>query len=25
MTLTSTFNSHLSDQIVRAGLNYKFD
>jgi opacity protein-like surface antigen len=25
MTLTATFNSRLSDQIVRAGLNYKFD
>ena len=25
MTLTATFNSRLSDQLVRAGLNYKFD
>jgi outer membrane immunogenic protein len=25
MTLTATFNSRLADQIVRAGLNYKFD
>jgi hypothetical protein len=25
MTLTATFNSRLADQLVRAGLNYKFD
>jgi len=25
MTLTTMFNSHVTDQIVRAGINYKFD
>ena len=25
MTLTAGFNSHITDQLVRAGLNYKFD
>ena len=25
MTLTTQFNSHITDQLVRAGLNYKFD
>jgi iron complex outermembrane recepter protein len=25
MTLTAMFNSHITDQIVRAGVNYKFD
>jgi opacity protein-like surface antigen/outer membrane receptor protein involved in Fe transport len=25
MTLTGQFNSHITDQLVRAGLNYKFD
>ena len=25
MTLTATFNSRLADQLVRVGLNYKFD
>ena len=25
MTLTAMFNSHITDQIVRAGINYKFD
>ena len=25
MTLTAQFNSHITDQLVRAGLNYKFD
>ena len=25
MTLTAQFNSRITDQIVRAGLNYKFD
>jgi iron complex outermembrane receptor protein len=25
MTLTATFNSHVTDQVVRAGVNYKFD
>ena len=24
MTLTTTFNSHITDQIMRAGINYKF-
>jgi hypothetical protein len=25
MTLTAQFNSHITNQMVRAGLNYKFD
>jgi opacity protein-like surface antigen/outer membrane receptor protein involved in Fe transport len=25
MTLTASFNSHVTDQVVRAGINYKFD
>jgi hypothetical protein len=25
MTLTAAFNSRIADQIVHAGLNYKFD
>jgi iron complex outermembrane receptor protein len=25
MTLTAAFNSHITDQLVRAGINYKFD
>jgi opacity protein-like surface antigen len=25
MTLTAMFNSHITDQVVRAGVNYKFD
>ena len=25
MTLTTQFNSHVTDQVVRAGINYKFD
>jgi outer membrane immunogenic protein len=25
MTLTAAFNSHITDQLVRAGVNYKFD
>jgi hypothetical protein len=25
MTLTAMFNSHITDQIVRAGINYKFN
>jgi outer membrane receptor protein involved in Fe transport len=25
MTLTAMFNSHITDQLVRAGINYKFD
>jgi len=25
MTLTAQFNSRITDQIVRAGLSYKFD
>jgi hypothetical protein len=24
-TITATFNSRVTDQLVRAGLNYKFD
>ena len=25
MALTASFNSRLTDQLVRAGINYKFD
>ena len=25
MNLTAMFNSHVTDQLVRAGINYKFD
>jgi len=25
VTMTTMFNSHITDQVVRAGINYKFD